>query len=72
MPIVVVGVGVGELGPVGVEGVGDETGVDGAGGPETGRTMIGVVTFDCDLGPAPALWFEAEPWCTTFPCARAR
>jgi hypothetical protein len=61
IPIVVVGagvgveLGVGELGAAGVDGVGDETGGDGAGGLETGRTTIGVVIFDSDVGPDPAL-----------------
>jgi hypothetical protein len=67
MPIVVVGLGLGELGAAGVDGVGDETGGDGAGGLESGRTTIGVVIFDSDLGPDPALWFEPEPCCASLP-----
>jgi hypothetical protein len=69
MPIVVVGVGVGvgALGSAGFEGAGDEIGGDGAGGLETGRTTIGVVMFDSDLGPDSALGFAPEPWCAGFP-----
>jgi hypothetical protein len=76
MPIVAVGVGlglgvgVGELGSAGVEGIGDGTGVDGAGGLETGRTTMGVVRFDAAVGPDPTLWFVGEPWCTALPCSR--
>jgi hypothetical protein len=56
-----------ELGSEGADGAGDETGGDETGGLEIGRTTIGVVTFDRDLGPDPALWFEPEPWWTAFP-----
>jgi hypothetical protein len=69
MPIVAVevGVGVGELGFEGVEGVGDDTGAVGAGGLETGKTTMGVVGFDCDTGPDLVWCFEPEPWCASFP-----
>jgi hypothetical protein len=60
----------GVLGFEGFEGVGvgDVTGGDEAGGLETGTTTIGVVTFDCDAGPAPVFVFE--PGCATFPWPR--